>query len=139
MIYLNRQAKTKSKHTSDTDRKSIIGDILFDLREQRGYTQKEIADMLHVTVSSISHYEKGVSVPPTDIIIKLANFYDVSADYLLNNCTSKINYCKILDQQITHSMTIGNAVESILTMSKKERSIVASIISLIENQSGKTK
>ena len=130
--------KSARKSSSGDDRKSIIGDILYDLREQRGYTQREIADMLHVTVSSVSHYEKGISVPPTDIILRLADFYDVSADYLLNNCTSKINYCKILDKQMTNSMTIGKAVDAILAMNKKERSIIASIITLIQNQSSKS-
>lgn len=47
-------------------------------------TQKELAKILYVTDSTISHYEQGVNVPTTEMVIKLAKLFDVTTDYLLN-------------------------------------------------------
>ncbi|MBO4983983.1 MAG: helix-turn-helix transcriptional regulator [Clostridia bacterium] len=57
---------------------------LKELREDRDYTQKEIADFLHVKQNTYSQYENRHREIPLDMIIKLADFYDVSIDYLLS-------------------------------------------------------
>ena len=57
---------------------------LRDLREDRDWTQKELAAMLGMSQTGYSKYETGENDIPTDILIKLADFYDVSVDYLLN-------------------------------------------------------
>ena len=46
-------------------------------------TQKELAKILYVTDSTISHYEQGINVPTTEMVIKLAKIFDVTTDYLL--------------------------------------------------------
>ena len=47
-----------------------------------GFTQKDVANVLHVT-NTYSKYEIGVSRYPLDAIIKLAEYYGVSIDYLV--------------------------------------------------------
>ena len=54
-----------------------------DLREDRDITQKEIAKKLNCSQQVYSNYELGQRDVPTDILIKLSNFYNVSADYIL--------------------------------------------------------
>ena len=54
-----------------------------DLREDRDLTQKQIADYLLCDQSLYSKYERGVRDIPLNIIIKLADFYDVNIDYLV--------------------------------------------------------
>lgn len=56
---------------------------LRDLREDRDLSQKQIAMILHMSQTGYSKYETGENDIPTDILIKLADFYDVSVDYLL--------------------------------------------------------
>ncbi|MBO5786993.1 MAG: helix-turn-helix transcriptional regulator [Clostridia bacterium] len=56
---------------------------LRDLREDRDLYQKDIADYLSCTQVCYSHYEIGKRDIPTDVLIKLAFFYDTSVDYLL--------------------------------------------------------
>lgn len=63
-------------------------------------TQKELAKILYVTDSTISHYEQGINVPTTEMVIKLAKLFDVTTDYLLNNCNYSINYSKILNKKL---------------------------------------
>ena len=54
-----------------------------DLREDRDLTQKEMAKNLNCSQQVYSNYELGQRDIPTDILIRLSNFYQVSVDYIL--------------------------------------------------------
>ena len=54
-----------------------------DLREDHDLTQTELAKILNCSQQVYSNYELGQRDIPTDILIKLANFYNVSTDYIL--------------------------------------------------------
>ena len=55
-----------------------------DLREDRDLKQKQLAEYLHCSQQVYSNYELGQRDIPTDILIKLSNYYKVSVDYLLD-------------------------------------------------------
>jgi len=57
---------------------------LRDLREDNNYTQKEIADVLFTTQPQYYRYESGVRDLPCELLVILAKFYNVSADYILD-------------------------------------------------------
>ena len=59
------------------------------LRLDNGYTQKQIAKMLGVSQNTYSQYEIGVLNYPVDVIIKLADFYGTTTDYLLGRTDVK--------------------------------------------------
>lgn len=52
------------------------------IREDRGYTQKQIAEVLETTRQYYSDYENGKREIPIRVYIKLSKFYGVSIDYL---------------------------------------------------------
>ena len=54
-----------------------------DLREDRDLNQTTVAKMLGMSQTGYSKYETGENDIPTSILIKLAQFYDTSVDYLL--------------------------------------------------------
>lgn len=54
-----------------------------DMREDADLLQKEVADYLQCTQVGYSHYELGKRDIPTDVLIKLAELYKTSTDYLL--------------------------------------------------------
>lgn len=56
---------------------------LKDLRTKKGLKQKEVAEALGFTTATYNRYEKGVSTPKANNIIALANFFEVSPDFLL--------------------------------------------------------
>ncbi len=56
---------------------------LRDLREDRDLCQRELADYLNCSQVCYSYYEQGKRDVPTDVLIKLAYFYNVSVDYIL--------------------------------------------------------
>ena len=54
-----------------------------NLRQDRGLTQADIAKVLNVRQNTYSQYEIGAIKYPLDVLIKLAQFYETSIDYLL--------------------------------------------------------
>ena len=54
-----------------------------DLREDRDLTQKYLSSVLNCSQQVYSNYELGQRDIPTDILIRLSNFYNVSVDYIL--------------------------------------------------------
>lgn len=65
-----------------------------DLREDKDLLQKDIADMLQCTQVCYSYYENGKRDIPTDVLIRLAAFYETSTDYLLGLTNIKKPYPK---------------------------------------------
>lgn len=53
------------------------------LRKERGITQKQAADDLGVSQALLSHYEKGIRECGLDFVVRAADYYGVSCDYLL--------------------------------------------------------
>ena len=60
-----------------------------DLREDRDLTQKQIAQMLGMSQTGYSKYETGENDIPTAVLIRLADFYQTSTDYLLGRTDEK--------------------------------------------------
>ena len=61
----------------------MIGKRLVALREDADLQQKELADILNVSQTSISAYERDANEPPDEIKIKIAQYFNVSLDYLI--------------------------------------------------------
>ncbi len=57
--------------------------ILSLLRKERGLTQKQVAEDLEIAQALLSHYEKGKRECGLDFLLKAADYYNVSTDYLL--------------------------------------------------------
>ena len=65
-----------------------------DMREDADLFQKDLAKYLQCTQVCYSHYELGTRDIPTDVLIKLADFYNTSTDYLLGRTDVKKPYPK---------------------------------------------
>jgi transcriptional regulator with XRE-family HTH domain len=60
-----------------------------DLREDNDLTQTQIAKMLGMSQTGYSKYETGENDIPTQVLIKLADFYKTSIDYLLGRTDTR--------------------------------------------------
>ncbi len=60
-----------------------------NLREDHDKTQRELAEYLHVRQTTYSKYELGKINIPIEVFIKLADYYDVTVDYLLGRTNKK--------------------------------------------------
>ena len=65
-----------------------------DLREDKDLNQTQVAKILGMSQTGYSKYETGENDIPTAVLIKLADFYDTSVDYLLGQTNQKQRYGK---------------------------------------------
>lgn len=63
-----------------------------DLREDKEVNQTEIAKMLGMSQTGYSKYETGENDIPTEVLIKLARYYDTSIDYILGETNNRKRY-----------------------------------------------
>ncbi|GEB30067.1 helix-turn-helix domain-containing protein [Enterococcus casseliflavus] len=63
-----------------------------DLREDNDLTQHQIATLLNISQSTYSRYENGELEIPIQTLIKLANYYNTSIDYLVNLTDVRTSY-----------------------------------------------
>lgn len=75
------------------------------LRKSRNLTQEALAEILDVSKSCISQYERTLSMPGPDILCHLSQYFGVSTDYLLGNQIPGLpiklsdKFCKDVDYQ----------------------------------------
>lgn len=62
----------------------LLGKKLRRLREIKGVPREELAEILHIDVSTYGRYETGHSMPPTDHLRSLAEYHEVTIDSLLS-------------------------------------------------------
>ena len=60
-----------------------------DLREDHDLTQRQLAAILGITQPQYFRYEQGYRDIPTDLLIRLADYYDVSTDYILGRTEAR--------------------------------------------------
>ncbi len=65
-----------------------------ELREDRDLTQKELSSYLNISQVAYSYYEINKRGVPLEILVKLADFYDTSIDYILYRTNEKEPYKK---------------------------------------------
>lgn len=81
---------------------------LKELREEKKLTQKEVSDAIGGTQSNLAKWEKEKIQPAADMIVKLADFFGVTADYLLGRTDD-----------------FGNAVAPVPALSDEENGLLA--------------
>lgn len=67
----------------DQDLRKTFGKRLKELRKQKGWTQKELANRLDIRYSHLNKYENGMHAPPLEKLIQLAELFDISLDHLV--------------------------------------------------------
>lgn len=62
----------------------VIGEFLRELRKEKDLTQEQLADKLNVSRRTVSRWETGSNMPDLDILVELADFYDVDLRDIFN-------------------------------------------------------
>lgn len=90
------------------ERKAMDGKRLRQLRTHKKLTQEELGKIINVSKVSISGYENGTRTPDTDNLRRLADYFDVDADYLLGRSSEpKQKERKKTDDPLTNLMFDG--------------------------------
>lgn len=77
-----------------------IAERIKRLRQEHGWTQAELGDKINVHQKQVSSYERGVNVPSTDILIKLAEIFNVTLDYLAFDSQGQPSKLNIQDREL---------------------------------------
>ena len=85
----------------------LIGKRIKDLRKKRKLTQAELSDSINIGQSTLANFENGKRTIPVDIVIQLAQFFNVSADYLLGLSNSP-------DAEIVHGEQLSSEEKEIV-------------------------
>lgn len=113
----------------------MLSERIRKLREQKNISQKQLADIMHISQSSISEYESGNQQPPLEMIVKLADFFDVSIDYLLGRTNIAISINRLKEKISTRSGKIP--LDELFSLKDNEKEIIALMIYALSNNSKK--
>lgn len=84
-----------------------IGDRIRDLCETRNVKYKVLAEYCNISQSSLSQYLSGSPNPPDEVKIKIAEFFDVSVDYLLGR-TAELDKQEVVDSEVVRLPIVGS-------------------------------
>ena len=89
---------------------------LKELRIERGLLQKDVAQLLNITQMSYSYYERGLREPEIALLIRLAELFNVSVDYLIENENERLEKLTAEERRVFNkfrqlSITNKNKVE----------------------------
>lgn len=82
----------------------MLGARIAALRKARGWSQSELAGFLQVSPSAVGMYEQGRREPASEVLVKLAQVFEVTVDYLLTGQVS-----------ITQKEKVQSAMQTVLT------------------------
>ncbi|KZL93583.1 helix-turn-helix domain-containing protein [Clostridium magnum] len=73
----------------------LFHERLKGLREDKDLTQQEVAEALHIERNTLSGYEIGYREPNLDMLVKIADYFDTTLDYLLCRTSLKVSFSKL--------------------------------------------
>lgn len=104
-----------------------FGELLAELRKDKGLSQRELGHIIHVSVGTISNYETSVHFPDIEKLVNLADFFGVTTDYLLGRCESTASP-DVFSEQLTTDKTIGDFIRVIRSLPTEDKNALALIL-----------
>lgn len=112
-----------------------IGLRISKLRRMAGMKQKDLAKLLNVTSSTISHYESGTNVPNVSILVSIAEIFGVSADYILgqtNLCMDWQTFRRDITLMDGTVISLESVINRFLSLSEQNQADVCRLIRLFQ-------
>jgi putative transcriptional regulator len=80
--------------------KNMFNENLRNLRKQKGLSQEELAERLHIVRQTVSKWEKGLSIPDADFLIQIAEIFETSVSTLLGDTVEPSEDKNIIAQKL---------------------------------------
>ena len=93
-----------------------LGELLAELRQDRGLTQDQLAEIISVSPGTISNYEDGRHLPDLDKLKMIADYFHVTTDYLLGRTSSSIPI-DLLQKRLADGKTVSDLISIFLRLS----------------------
>ena len=125
----------KDKLTGETETVSEsnleFGRLLAKLRKEKGVLQKEVATYLNMTVATVSNYEKGVHLPDLNTLVMLADFFDVSTDFLLQRTDFKASI-STLNRPLSGEYTVSDLLNTVVELDSRNTQALLDYYELLQ-------
>lgn len=99
-----------------------IKDKIKQLRHEKNWSQAQLGKKMAIHQKQISAYERGRNVPSTEVLMKIADIFDVSLDYLASEVQGKPAKVNIKDKELLRRL------EDIDKLNKKDKGTVIEIL-----------
>lgn len=110
-----------------------FGDRLKFLRKEKDFTQSELAKIFSLGESTISFYESNKRTPDYELLEKIADFFNVSVDYLLGRTDNKNIDTSSIDAEKESSNPFFKEYENLSEEGRKELEKYLELLKLKEN------
>lgn len=110
-----------------------FGENLRCLRLKRKIGQKELAIYLHVSIGTISNYENNKHTPDYPTLSRIADFYNVSVDYLLDR-TDYQYPVDALDQQVVTDYSMSDFINTMIELSPKGKQDLVEYLHMLKTR-----
>lgn len=97
-----------------------FGEILTELCQDHGLTQKELAKIFFVTPGTISNYEKGRHLPDAERLLQIADYFSVTTDYLLGRSSFNLP-TDVLSAPLVDELTAGEMIQLVQALSPERK------------------
>lgn len=112
--------------------------IITLLRKERGLSQKQVSNDLDISQALLSHYEKGIRECGLDFLVKTADYYGVSCDYLLGRTPQRNGATLNIEDIPEYSDNEGEASSRIQMLSILNKKILMNSTAILLDMAAKT-
>lgn len=104
---------------------NTLGKKIREMRKNTHVTQKELAKKLKLAESTISMYERGERQPDYETLQKLANFFEVSTDYLLGRSNSTL---QVVSNEVPLEERVQKSMDLIMQQTPEEQERIYKVL-----------
>lgn len=99
-----------------------IGERIKQLRQQRDWSQAQLSKKLNVHQKQISGYERGIHSPSIELLVRMAELFNVSLDYIAFDNREEKNIIPIADRELME------VVQQIDQLSEQDRATIKAVL-----------
>ena len=115
-----------------------LGATLALLRSEKGLGQKQMGASLNLSISAISSYEKNVHAPDLKMLCRLAEYFNVTTDYLLGRTEYRCPP-ESLSRYISMDYTVQDMVNTVLSLDSATQASIVNFVKYMKHLHSKSK
>ena len=110
-----------------------LGTTLASLRVEKGLVQKQMAASLNLSISAISSYENNVHAPDLSMLCRLAEYFNVTTDYLLGRTEFRFPP-EAVRQHIARDYDVLDMVNTVLSLDQERQTSAIDFVKYLKHE-----
>ncbi len=116
------------------DSAMAMGEMIAELRQDKGLSQKELGLIINRSGSAISNYENNTYFPDVETLTRIADYFDVTTDYIISRTNYKYSI-KSLNTVLYDDFTLGDLLNTFVQLDTESRYHLKFYIDLLKKSS----